>query len=63
MWVWVKVSVDLELKKYDREGGHVIKYLFSMDICRWVNRKDPHGRNIFSGGFLGLDNIGTYIQY
>ena len=26
----------------------------------WVNRKDPDGRNIFSGGFLGLDNIGVF---
>ncbi len=26
----------------------------------WVNRKDPHGRNIFSGGFLGLDNVGVF---
>jgi len=23
----------------------------------WVNRRDPSGNNIFSGGFLGLDNI------
>jgi hypothetical protein len=26
----------------------------------WVNRKDPSGRNVFSGGFLGLDNIGVF---
>ncbi len=26
----------------------------------WVNRKDPRGRNVFSGGFLGLDNIGVF---
>ncbi len=26
----------------------------------WVNRKDPDGRNIFAGGFLGLDNIGVF---
>ncbi len=26
----------------------------------WVNRKDPQGRNIFAGGFLGLDNIGVF---
>ena len=26
----------------------------------WVNRKDPDGRNLFSGGFLGLDNIGAF---
>ena len=26
----------------------------------WVNRKDVNGRNIFGGGFLGLDNIGVF---
>jgi len=26
----------------------------------WVNRKDVCGRHIFSGGFLGLDNIGVF---
>jgi hypothetical protein len=26
----------------------------------WVNRKDPEGRHVFSGGFLGLDNIGVF---
>jgi hypothetical protein len=26
----------------------------------WVNRKDPDGRNLFEGGFLGLDNIGVF---
>jgi hypothetical protein len=26
----------------------------------WVNRKDPQGRNVFAGGFLGLDNIGVF---
>jgi hypothetical protein len=26
----------------------------------WVNRKDVSGRNIFGGGFLGLDNIGVF---
>ena len=26
----------------------------------WVNRKDPEGHNLFSGGFLGLDNIGVF---
>lgn len=26
----------------------------------WVNRKDVHGDNVFSGGFLGLDNIGVF---
>ncbi|NUM53664.1 MAG: glucosidase [Candidatus Hydrogenedentes bacterium] len=31
-----------------------------MNFTWWVNRKDPDGRNIFSGGFLGLDNIGVF---
>src|SRR5512138_688563 len=26
----------------------------------WVNRKDPEDNNLFSGGFLGLDNIGVF---
>ncbi len=26
----------------------------------WVNRKDAEGRNVFEGGFLGLDNIGLF---
>ncbi|HWA08278.1 MAG TPA: hypothetical protein VG838_02310 [Opitutaceae bacterium] len=26
----------------------------------WVNRKDPNGHHLFSGGFLGLDNIGVF---
>ena len=26
----------------------------------WVNRKDPTGKNVFEGGFLGLDNIGVF---
>jgi hypothetical protein len=26
----------------------------------WINRKDAAGRNIFQGGFLGLDNIGVF---
>lgn len=31
-----------------------------MNFTWWVNRKDPHGNNLFSGGFLGLDNIGVF---
>eukprot|EP00111_Clytia_hemisphaerica_P019741 TCONS_00058263-protein len=31
-----------------------------LNFTWWVNRKDPNGHNIFSGGFLGLDNIGVF---
>ena len=31
-----------------------------MNFTWWVNRKDPQGENVFSGGFLGLENIGVF---
>jgi hypothetical protein len=31
-----------------------------LNFTWWVNRKDEQGRNIFQGGFLGLDNIGCF---
>jgi hypothetical protein len=31
-----------------------------LNFTWWVNRKDPSGRNLFQGGFLGLDNIGVF---
>ncbi|OGL44210.1 MAG: hypothetical protein A2161_18825 [Candidatus Schekmanbacteria bacterium RBG_13_48_7] len=31
-----------------------------LNFTWWVNRKDVHERNIFQGGFLGLDNIGVF---
>jgi hypothetical protein len=31
-----------------------------LNFAWWVNRKDPEGRNVFEGGFLGLDNIGVF---
>ena len=31
-----------------------------LNFTWWVNRKDIRGQNIFSGGFLGLDNIGVF---
>ncbi|HZN55766.1 MAG TPA: hypothetical protein VFB67_10655 [Candidatus Polarisedimenticolaceae bacterium] len=31
-----------------------------LNFTWWVNRKDAEGRNLFQGGFLGLDNIGVF---
>ena len=31
-----------------------------LNFTWWVNRKDTEGRNVFQGGFLGLDNIGVF---
>ena len=31
-----------------------------LNFTWWVNRKDRYGKNVFEGGFLGLDNIGIF---
>jgi hypothetical protein len=31
-----------------------------LNFTWWVNRKDRSGKNVFEGGFLGLDNIGVF---
>jgi hypothetical protein len=31
-----------------------------LNFTWWVNRKDGEGKNVFQGGFLGLDNIGVF---
>ena len=31
-----------------------------LNFTWWVNRKDALGKNIFQGGFLGMDNIGAF---
>jgi len=55
---------------YEREAairGHgdveFLKLVFDRLLSNftwWINRKDPDGRNLFQGGFLGLDNIGVF---
>lgn len=37
-----------------------IFYKLLLNFTWWVNRKDRNGRNVFEGGFLGLDNIGVF---
>jgi hypothetical protein len=39
--------------------GHVFQKLIA-NFTWWSNRKDLSGRNVFQGGFLGLDNIGVF---
>lgn len=31
-----------------------------LNFTWWVNRKDEQGKNLFAGGFLGLDNVGVF---
>ncbi|HEY5893404.1 MAG TPA: hypothetical protein VIT91_09250 [Chthoniobacterales bacterium] len=51
----------------DRNGGagdlaflERVFHKLMLNFTWWVNRKDAQGRNIFQGGFLGLDNIGVF---
>lgn len=54
------------LDKKQNNGNGDIKFLQSilhkllLNFTWWVNRKDIEGKNIFQGGFLGLDNIGVF---
>ncbi len=44
----------------DREFLARVFHRLLTNFTWWVNRKDPSGRNLFQGGFLGLDNIGIF---
>jgi hypothetical protein len=44
----------------DREWLKCCFQKLLLNFTWWVNRKDRSGRNVFEGGFLGLDNIGVF---
>ncbi|HVJ54300.1 MAG TPA: glucosidase [Aliidongia sp.] len=44
----------------DRAFLERVFHKLMLNFTWWVNRKDSEGRNIFEGGFLGLDNIGIF---
>jgi Mannosylglycerate hydrolase MGH1-like glycoside hydrolase domain/Glycosyl hydrolase family 63 C-terminal domain len=44
----------------DRAFLERVFHRLMLNFTWWVNRKDVDGRNIFEGGFLGLDNIGIF---
>ncbi len=44
----------------DRAFLERVFHKLMLNFTWWVNRKDAEGRNIFEGGFLGLDNIGIF---
>jgi hypothetical protein len=63
----VHAWATLFLYKIERDlGREDINFLersfqgLTLNFNWWVNRKDPQGRNVFAGGFLGLDNIGVF---
>ncbi len=63
----VHAFATLWLYRYERSLGRAdprfLERSFQglmLNFSWWVNRKDPSGRNVFAGGFLGLDNIGVF---
>jgi hypothetical protein len=44
----------------DRDFLERVFHKLLLNFTWWVNRKDVRGRNLFQGGFLGLDNIGVF---
>ena len=44
----------------DRRFLERVFHKLLLNFTWWVNRKDADGKNIFQGGFLGLDNIGVF---
>ncbi|MGE5815701.1 MAG: MGH1-like glycoside hydrolase domain-containing protein [Acidobacteriota bacterium] len=60
---WATLYLYNVEKNLGREDVHFLERSFQglmLNFNWWVNRKDPQGRNVFAGGFLGLDNIGVF---
>jgi hypothetical protein len=54
---------QLDRKQTGRGDVKFLERIFHklmLNFTWWVNRKDAEGRNVFQGGFLGLDNIGVF---
>jgi len=53
----------IEQKQHGKEDRHFLESAFQkllLNFTWWVNRKDVEGKNVFQGGFLGLDNISVF---
>ena len=58
--VWRVYKISAPKGSRDRDFLERTFAKLLLNFTWWVNRKDEHGRNLFSGGFLGLDNIGVF---
>jgi hypothetical protein len=58
---WRVYKIERRLRgKGDRAFLERVFHKLLLNFTWWVNRKDPEGKNVFQGGFLGLDNIGVF---
>jgi hypothetical protein len=58
-WRVYKISARIT-GQADRKFLERVFHKLLMNFTWWVNRKDVQGKNVFQGGFLGLDNIGVF---
>jgi Glycosyl hydrolase family 63 C-terminal domain len=59
-WRVYKIDKKNRNGKGDRQFLERVFHKLMLNFTWWVNRKDAEGRNLFQGGFLGLDNIGVF---
>ena len=58
---WRIYKIDKKINGVgDRRFLERVFHKLLLNFTWWVNRKDTEGKNIFQGGFLGLDNIGVF---
>ncbi|MEZ5566015.1 MAG: glucosidase [Gammaproteobacteria bacterium] len=63
---WRVFQIDRAQNPQQNDGRGDLDFLervfhkLMLNFTWWVNRKDAEGRNVFQGGFLGLDNIGVF---
>jgi hypothetical protein len=60
---WAAWRVYKIANKKDERDHDFLESVFQkllINFTWWVNRKDAEGRNLFAGGFLGLDNVGVF---
>ncbi|MBV8901285.1 MAG: glucosidase [Verrucomicrobia bacterium] len=57
---WRVYKISAERGERDLDFLERVFQKLLLNFTWWVNRKDAYGKNLFSGGFLGLDNIGVF---
>jgi hypothetical protein len=61
---WATLFLHRTTQTFEGEADiEFLKWAFNkllLNFTWWVNRKDRFGKNLFEGGFLGLDNIGVF---
>ncbi len=57
---WRVYKIADQRDQRDRDFLESVFQKLLLNFTWWVNRKDADGRNLFGGGFLGLDNVGVF---